>query len=72
VRRHGLLFKLSEASAQGCCGNHFQCLFLGRKISLLGSEDIFIAFDFPRYSNDVFKTMRYAKEETGVFFDDYG
>ncbi len=39
---------------------------LVEKISQLSKEDLLIAFDFPRYSNDVFKTLRYAKEDIGA------
>jgi DNA-binding MurR/RpiR family transcriptional regulator len=39
---------------------------LVEKISQLSKDDLLIAFDFPRYSTDVFKTIRYAKEDIGA------
>ncbi len=36
---------------------------LVEKSTLLSGEDVFMAFDFARYSNDVLKMIRYAKEE---------
>jgi len=35
------------------------------QIALMRSEDVFIAFDFPRYSRETYETMKFIKEDIG-------